>query len=448
MMTRDGYGKKEHNVNLAIFGAGKLGGCMAALFAEAGHHCFCIDPNPQTLEAIRQHRAPVEEPGLQELFDHSGDRLTAVPTDRAWEAVKTSRFVFLIVPTPSLDSGVFSNQYLLDCVTPIAYSLAQGHHPHVIVTCTTSPGGCQTVVDELQRASGRCAGLDFHFSYNPHFIALGSVLHDMRRPDFILVGSKVPAGAEELAEFYTDLHMRLGNPVPEIACMNLVNAELVKLGLNCATTQKISFANQMSLLCERIPGADAATVCRAIGLDSRIGRKYLKPGAIFAGPCFPRDCRALQAAAGAACSDAPLARATDAINQQMVSRVVELIDCRNPQRLAILGLAYKPDTQVTDESLATRLIPLYAGHLQENIRLHDPRAFLAPEHCRQYETAREALQDADVVVLATDWPEYHGLQPDWFRTSALILDLWDVLDPVAFRHHDRYVPGRGEPILY
>jgi UDPglucose 6-dehydrogenase len=434
-------------MNITIFGIGKLGAPMAALFAEAGHHVFCIDRSEATLEAIRQRRAPVEEPGLQELFDLAGDRLTAVPPERAQEAVESSRFVFLIVPTPSLDSGAFSNQYIQDCLPPIAAALQDGHHPHVVVTCTTSPGSCQMIAEELQRQSGRCAGLDFQFSYSPHFIALGSVLQNMRRPDFILVGSNVPAGAQELFEFYDDLHMRLGDPVPEIACMNLVNAELTKLGLNCATTQKISFANQMALLCERIPGADAATVCRAIGLDSRIGRKYMKPATIYSGPCFPRDNRAFRTAAASQGVEAPLAQATDEINQQMVSHVVNWIDHQNPQRLAILGLAYKPDTAVTDESLATRLIPLYAGHLTQNIRLHDPRAVMSRENCRQYQEARETVQGADMVVIATDWPEYHRLDPDWFKQSCLILDLWDVLDPVAFRHHDRYVPGRGEPCL-
>jgi UDPglucose 6-dehydrogenase len=428
---------------VTVVGIGKLGSPMAALFAAAGHTVYCVDRNQEFLDAIRDRRAPVQEPGLQELIDQHGDRMLPVAVDQCADAVSRSEFVFIIVPTPSTPLGDFSNGYILDALEPIKQAIRDGAHPHVVVTCTTSPGACENVLIPALQQTGKLAGLDFSFSYNPEFIALGSVIANMRRPDFILIGSVQPRWADHLHEFYIDLHASLGDSIPPFAKMCLVNAEITKLAVNCFCTMKISYANQLARLCEAIPGADAKTVTDALGLDTRIGRKYLSPASIFGGPCFPRDGRAFQYAARATLDGDPLVEATQEVNDQVVNHFVDLIDHQNPERLAILGLAYKPDTPMTDESLATKLIPSYAGHLPYSITLHDPLAKLTADHCRQVETAQEAVQEADVVVIATAWPEYRDLRPEWFKQSCLILDLWDVLDPEAFRNHERYVPGRG-----
>jgi UDPglucose 6-dehydrogenase len=429
---------------VTVVGTGKLGSSMAALFAAAGHTVYCVDRNQEFLDAIRDRRAPVQEPGLQELIDQHGDRMLPVGVDQCHEAVRRSEFVFIIVPTPSTARGDFSNEFILDALEPIKQAIVDGARPHIVVTCTTSPGACENVLIPSLQETGCCPGVDFGFSYNPEFIALGSVIRDMRNPDFILIGSVLVRWADHLRQFYEELHRDLGDPQPTVAKMSLVNAEITKLAVNCFCTMKISYANQLARLCEAIPGADAKTVTDALGLDARIGRKYLAPASIFGGPCFPRDGRAFEHACRAtSTTGSPLVEATQDINQMVVNHFVDLIDRGTPDRLAILGLSYKPDTPMTDESLATQLIPSYAGHLTENIRLHDPMAKIHAAHCRQFESAQEAVQDADVVVIATAWPEYRELKPEWFKRSCLILDLWNVLDPEAFRNHNRYVPGRG-----
>ena len=417
---------------------------MAALFAQSGHFVYCIDKNINVLESLHNGTAPVGEPGLQELVAANKSRLWPVKQYAVVNAVANSEWAFIIVPTPSNALGAFSNEYVLQALQPIGLALKDGARTHVVVTCTVSPKSCDDVlIPKLQKISGKCAGIDFGFSYAPHFIALGSVIANLRNPDFILIGSVQTRWADELADFYYDLHGRLGEPRPKIAMMNLVNAEITKLSLNCAVTQKISLANQIGTLCEHIPGADAHVVCKAIGLDQRIGPKYLTPSVPYGGPCFVRDQRAMQAAGLMVGIHMPLSHATDQVNEQQLAKFAQLImDC-NPEQIAILGLSYKVDTPVTDESVATRLIPLLSTITRRPINLHDPEA-ISLIGGDQWDTPQRACQDADVILIATAWPQYRDIRPEWIKPSALILDLWNVLDGRDdFRTYRRWVPGKG-----
>jgi len=227
--------------------------------AAAGHNVIGVDTNETFVNAINEGRAPVDEPRLQELIDHSRDRLRASMDLRT--AAARADFVFIIVPTPSLPSGCFSNDYILRCLPPIAEAITDGSHPHVVVTCTVSPRAMDTVIiPELERQSGRCHGVGFDISYNPHFIALGRVVRNMLRPDFVLIGHNVPDGGAALRDFYVRLYLDLGEQVPRMAVMNNINAEVSKLALNCYVTQKISYANSLRDLSEKLPGADSPGV--------------------------------------------------------------------------------------------------------------------------------------------------------------------------------------------
>lgn len=431
-------------MNVAVFGLGKLGSCLAAWFASAGHMVFGVDPNRDATNLLNAGRAPVEEPGLQELLDLHHSRVAC--TDDAVHAASKCEFLFLIVPTPSQADGTFSSWILEETLVPIAEAIRRGAHPVVVVVSTTSPGTMEgVVIPRLQELSGCCCGLDFDVCFNPEFIALGSVLADMASPSFILIGESTKKAGDALEQFYRDLHTTLGNEVPPFARMNLVNAEITKLGLNCAVTTKISYANSLAALCENVPGADARVVCSAVGLDRRIGRAYLQPATAFGGPCFGRDNRAMIATGNAVGVEMPLSQATDEVNRAVTERLLGLLLERNPRTVAVLGLTYKTATPVVEESQGVKLLDAMTALAEQGsitITTHDPQGRYDLSGVCRCQTARDAVAGAEAVVIATPWGEYCDLAPRDFHRSARIVDCWSVLNPQEFQGWDVVIPGR------
>ena len=335
-------------MRLSIIGLGKLGAPMAAVMAEKGHTVIGVDISPAFVNAINQGRAPVNEPGLEELVHKNRGRLAA--TTDCIDAVAATDVTFIIVPTPSEADGSFSLRYVLAAGDSIGQALRRKNKYHLVTLSSTvmpgSTGG--KLLPVLEHASGKRCGDDFGLCYNPEFIALGSVIHDMLHPDMVLIGEYDARSGDILVDLYNGLCQ--SNPT--ISRMNFVNAELTKLSVNTFVTTKISYANMLARVCETLPGADVEVVTRALGTDSRIGRKYLKGALGYGGPCFPRDNQAFSALARGNGVPATLAEATDALNRQQVPRLAEMILSRLSQGgiAGIAGLAYKPDTDVVDES--------------------------------------------------------------------------------------------------
>jgi UDPglucose 6-dehydrogenase len=284
----------------------------------------------------------------------------------------------------------------------------------------------------LERAAGRRCGDGFGLCYSPAFIALGSVVRDFLNPDFVLIGEHDAASGDALAAAYAAV---LEN-APAVRRMSIENAELTKLAVNTYVTTKVTFANMLADLCERIPGGDVDVVSDALGLDRRIGRRYLTGALGYGGPCFPRDNQALNFLARALGGRARLAEATDASNRAITSAVVERVAsvAQPGARVAVLGLAYKPATPVVDEAAGT----LLARALSEagyRVAAHDPlandtaRAALPPE-VRVVDAVDEALRDADVVLITTPDPLYAELSPGRFNGKprpVVVFDFWRIL---------------------
>ncbi|MGI0489603.1 UDP-glucose dehydrogenase family protein [Pantanalinema rosaneae CENA516] len=420
---------------VSVIGLGKLGSPMVACLAEKGYSVIGVDVNPVFVEQINQGKAPVEEPGLAEMLDRNRDRIRAT-TDYA-EAVAGSNATFIIVPTPSEATGGFSIQYVLTAIEQIGQALRHKDEFHlVVITSTVMPGATGGPIrDALEVASGKRCGEGFGLCYSPEFIALGNVIHDMLNPDFILVGESDPKSGEMLASIYRNL----ANHQPPISRMNLVNAELAKISVNTFVTTKISYANMLGEICERIPGADVDVVTNAIGQDSRIGKKYLKGATGYGGPCFPRDNVAFGYLANSIGATAAIAEATDVINRKQAARIVSHLSPRLSagMNVGILGLAYKPDTGVIEESQG---VALAKELLSKGISvvLYDP---LALDNTRQtlgdqpeYATsALDCVQRADAIVITIPCTEFKQLEPSHFAPlnssqRKLVLDCWRILD--------------------
>ena len=432
---------------LSVIGLGKLGSPMVAVFAHKGFEVLGLDINRDFVTALNEGRAPVQEPGLQELIDQNRQRISA--TQDFHQAVNETDVTFIIVPTPSGKDYFFTNKYVVEAIQRVGTALRgkAGYHL-VVVTSTVMPGSTDGEIRKaLECASGRSVGPQLGLCYNPEFIALGSVVRDMLRPDMILIGeSDVKAG-----QILEDIYKSSTESNPEIHRMNCVNAELTKISVNTYVTTKISYANMISDMCDHLPGADAHVVNRAVGADSRVGKKYLKSAVGYGGPCFPRDNKAFAALGrrlGARCD---LAEATDLINDHQLVRMMDAVEANLVQggTVSVLGLSYKPHTGVVEAAhgvlLAERLAE--AGHC---VVVFDP---LAASNAKtvlastvDYATSvEEAVHRADVVVVMTPSPEYAAITGKHFiegERKRIVIDPWNIISPDAAAFAQRHViPG-------
>src|SRR5262245_10730941 len=281
---RSRQGGSDH-MRVSVISLGKLGSPLAAVLASKGHEVVGVDLNQEFVRLLNAGRAPVQEPQLQELVDASKGRLRA--TMSLEEATLQSEISFVIVPTPSDSRGAFSNKHVIEAVMGIGKALRKKDAYHLVnITSTVMPGSTGGEIREaLEISSGRTVGKNVGLCYNPEFIALGSVVRDMLLPDAILIGeSDLRAG-----DLLESIYRTTCDNSPPVQRMNFVNAEITKLSVNTFVTTKISYANMLADICDRLPGADVDVVTNAVGLDSRIGRKYLKGALGYGGPCFPRD---------------------------------------------------------------------------------------------------------------------------------------------------------------
>lgn len=416
----------------SVIGLGKLGAPLAAVLASKGHQVIGVDVNPDFVRALAAGRAPVEEPGLQELIDRAGGRLSATLDYEA--AVLGSEITFIIVPTPSDTQGGFSNKYVLSAITAIGQALRKKRDYHVVnVTSTVMPGSTSGEIRQaLEAASGRVVGETVGLCYNPEFIALGSVVRDMLRPDMILIGESDPRAGQLLE----DIYRATCDNNPPVRRMNLVNAEITKISVNTYVTTKISYANMLTDICERLPGADVDVVTGALGMDSRIGGKYLKGGLAYGGPCFPRDNVAFGLLARTLGARADIAEATDRLNRHQTGRLAaaaaKLLDGRS--RIGVMGLSYKPGTGVIEESPGVAL----AARLSEErfeVYVHDPLALRGAMAVLQDKvvpivSAEECVRAVDALVITTPWPQFAELPASAFarpHRRLQILDCWRIL---------------------
>lgn len=420
-------------MHIAVAGLGRLGTPLAAVLASAGHEVTGIDVRVEAVDALNAGQPPVDEPGLADLVHHVRSRLRAT-TDFA--AIAASEVTFIIVPTPSLPSGRFSNQLVIDAILAVGNALRSSTTYHiVVVTSTVTPTSMDAEIrPALERASGRTVGSSIGLCYNPQFIALGSVVRDLTHPDLVLIGeSDVRAGTVVEA-----LHRSFMSERGEVRRMSCINAEITKLAVNTYVTTKISYANMLAEVCERLPGADVDVVTGALGLDRRIGASYLKGAVGYGGPCFPRDNAAFAAVASGVGANPALAVATDAMNRYQLARLVELVRAYatdDASRVGVLGLSYKTDTSVVEESpgllLANRLarggvpVTVFDPAANDEARPQlDASIAIAP-------SMSACLDRSDVVLVTVPWNEFRQI-PQLLRArprpELVIVDCWRLFD--------------------
>ncbi|MBI4437476.1 nucleotide sugar dehydrogenase [Candidatus Uhrbacteria bacterium] len=412
--------------SVSIIGLGKLGSCMAAVYASKGHEVFGFDLQGAHVAAIAEAKPPVVETDLAATLSQGRPRLHG--TASVQEAVDRSSLTFIIVPTPSEPEGHFSLDSVRQACHDVGKALRGKKDYHLVVlTSTVLPKNCEEkIIPVLEQTSGKTCGKDFGFCYSPLFIAIGSVIRNLRRPDFFLVGQADVRSGDTLEAFYQTVCDAL---VP-VRRMSLPSAELTKIAVNSYVTMKITFANMLGEIAEKIPGVNIDEVTDALGSDARIGAMYLKSGLGYGGPCFPRDNRAFAHMARERGVDAPFASKTDAYNKTLMHYWTDKIKTlASPSDvIAVIGTSYKPGTAFAEESQAIGIIQIL---LKDGftVCIHNPdgnedtRKRLG-DSVTYYEDLAACLKRATIVFLGLPVKENSALECLRQQRAVRIIDPW------------------------
>ena len=406
---------------IGIFGGGYVGLVTGAGFAALGHEVTIREVVAERVDDLRAGRLPIYEPGLAELFEENRDRLAF--TTVAEDAVEGADAIFVCVGTPATYSGDAD----LSAVWTVLDDLKGAAADTVLVMKSTVPVG----TGERVRAALESRGLELSYVSNPEFLAEGSAIRDFMSPDRIVIGAEDQAAGDVVEA----LHENLDAPIVR---MDTASAEMVKLAANAFLATRISFINEIANVCELV-GADVEEVARGVGLDHRLGPHFLRAGIGFGGSCFPKDVSFLKLLAGNSGYHFQLVNAVIEVNElqkrRVVSKLQKHLGALGGKRIALLGLAFKPNTDDMREApsivLASRLLAEGA-----EVRGWDPVA--RPGKLLQgvtiAETIHDAVRDADAAVIVTEWPQLSELASaevrDLMRTP-LIVDGRNLLDPKA-----------------
>ncbi len=401
---------------ICMIGTGYVGLVSGACLADFGHEVRCVDINEQRIADLHAGKMPIYEPGLDLLVakNVAGGRLFF--TTSLQEAMEASDVIFIAVQTPMSDSGEADLTYVLQVAEEIGRLMTR---PYVIVTKSTVPVGTSLKVKEAVRAA-QSEPIDFDMASNPEFLREGSSIEDFMRPDRVVIGTESERAEKIMREIYRPLYL-LETPIVH---GDIETAELIKYASNAFLAVKISYINEISQLADRV-NADVSLVARAMGLDKRIGPKFLHAGLGFGGSCLPKDTNAIVHIAQTAGTDMSIVRAAIGVNAALpgtaLDKARELVPDLSGRTVALLGLSFKPNTDDIRDAPARALV---AG-LQDagaTLRVHDPVAMdnfreIHPDlmYC---DGPYHAAEGADLVVLVTEWNEYRQL--DLARLAGLV----------------------------
>jgi len=423
-------------MKIAIIGGGYVGLVSGACFAEFGVSVAVVEADPAKRAMLLEGRIPIYEPGLDRLVAENMAAGRLEFPERLEEGIRDAEAIFIAVGTPARrGDGHADLTYVFAAVEQVVTAL---DHPAIIVTKSTVPVGTGRKIAELAQTLRPELGIDV--AANPEFLREGSAITDFMRPDRVVVGTDSERAREVLRRLYRPLYL-IEAP---IVFTGLETAELIKYAANGFLAMKITFINEMADLCEKI-GADVNDVARGIGLDGRIGRKFLHAGPGFGGSCFPKDTLALMRIAEEAGAPSRLIQSVVTVNDTrknaMAARVVAA--CGGDVQglnIAVLGLAFKPET---DDMREAPSLPLIQGLAARGARItaFDPEAMagarlLLPDSVAFAKDAAQALQGADAVVLITEWNEFRALAPTRLKElmrGRIVVDLRNVFDPKALR---------------
>jgi UDPglucose 6-dehydrogenase len=425
-------------MKVCVVGTGYVGLTTGVSLAFLGHDVTCVEIDQSKVDMLRAGRCPIYEPGMEDLLAEAAPKLQF--TTSYADAVPGADVVFVAVQTPSSADGSPDLRYLRSAAETVAQHL--DHEFTVVVNKSTVPIGSGNWVDAILRDSlaqrdDRPEGCEFAVASNPEFLREGNAIHDTLYPDRIVIGSDNPRSLEVLNQLYRPIINQTFTapgflPRPDdigavpLVSTDLASAELIKYAANAFLALKISYVNEIGQLAGKV-GADITEVARGIGLDQRIGSRFLQPGIGWGGSCFGKDTKALIATAGEYNYEMPIVRAARDVNSRQrqiaVERLQDELRILKGRRIGLLGIAFKPNTDGLRDSPAIDIANLLVAR-GARVKLHDP---VAGERFRREQpelavhlsdTLDDLFDDCDAVVLVTEWTQY--LEMDWSKFAGLM----------------------------
>jgi UDPglucose 6-dehydrogenase len=424
-------------MNITMIGTGYVGLVTGTCFAEFGHFVTCVDNNEDKIAGLKKGIIPIYEPGLDVLVQkNAAEGRLQFTTDMA-RAVPEAEAVFIAVGTPSSrrGDGYADLSYIHEAAREIAAHL-QGYT--VVIDKSTVPVGTARQVDRIIRENNPEA--DFDVASNPEFLREGAAISDFMRPDRVVIGVESAKAEQVLKEIYNPLYLR---DTP-IVSTTIETAELTKYAANAFLAVKISFINEIACVCEAV-NANVIDLAKAIGMDGRIGSKFLHPGPGYGGSCFPKDTLALMRIVQEHGENVRVVEAAVEVNAAQKARMVKKIremlgGSETGKTIAVLGLTFKPETDDMREAPSATILPalLEKG---ARIRAHDPKGMAEakkhlPDGIEYAENAYEAVNGADCIVLMTEWNQYRALDLEQLKKRVkdpVFVDLRNVYDPETMR---------------
>ncbi len=437
-------------MKVVIIGSGYVGLVSGTCFAEFGAQVTCIDTDKQKIDLLNNGKIPIYEPGLEELVRSNLDNGKLNFTNEYGEIVGESDLVFIAVGTPSRrGDGHADLSYVFQAAKDIASHL-KGYT--VVVNKSTVPVGTARNVKRIIEAENPNANFDV--ASNPEFLREGAAISDFMRPDRVVIGGESEQALGVLKELYRPLNL-IETP---IILTDLESAELIKYASNAFLATKISFINEMSMLCEAV-GADVHAVSKGMGLDGRIGKKFLHVSPGYGGSCFPKDTKALVRIAQESGVTSRIVESVVEVNEAQKARMFKKIslaldDELSGKVISVLGLTFKPDTDDMRDAPSISIIPKLIEQ-GAKIRAHDPHGMeeakkVLSENIDFYENLYDIFKGSDAVLILTEWNEYRGLDLDEIKkmmNTNVFIDLRNIYEPVLMKEKGYNYFCIGRPTL-
>ena len=421
-------------MNLCIVGVGYVGLVTGTCFAEFGNHVICVDNDKKKIASLQQGIIPIYEPGLEEMVKKNQMAGRLHFTVDVAEAVDKSLAVFIAVGTPSDSAGSANLEYVYEVAETIG-KLMKGYK--IVVTKSTVPVGTGKAIQEIIEKNQK-EKVPFDVASNPEFLREGSAIEDFMRPNRVVIGTSSEQATAIMKDLYSPLYL-IETP---FFITNVETAEVIKYASNAFLATKVSFINEIANICELV-GADVHHVAKGMGLDRRIGPKFLHPGPGYGGSCFPKDTRAILNLAESFGYRFSIVESVIEVNerqhQRMVDKIENVLGSIQDKRLGILGLTFKPNTDDIRESPAIKIIRTLIKK-GADISAFDPVGMdaskLVLNDIDYAQDMYDAAKDADALIIITEWNEFRF--PDWERIKTLlrsprVIDLRNIYEPERMR---------------
>ncbi|MEQ1852427.1 MAG: UDP-glucose/GDP-mannose dehydrogenase family protein [Chthoniobacteraceae bacterium] len=437
-------------MELCIIGSGYVGLVSGACFAEVGHHVICVDNDQRKIDMLQAGKIPIYEPGLEELVLRNVAAKRLRFTNSTEDGVDHSQVVFIAVPTPPQADGSVDLTYIEKVAREISAVLKPGQYRVVVDKSTVPVKTGEKVADTIRRYNKNA---DFDVVSNPEFLREGCAVPDLMNPDRVVIGAS--------SDKAIDLMKRIYEPFRAPILVTDVNsAELIKHAANSFLSLKISYINAVAAICEA-SGADVEMVADGIGMDKRIGRNFLNAGLGYGGSCFPKDVKAFIAISRQLGTPFKLLEEVERINTAQLDRFIgklrEKLWVLKDKKIAVWGLTFKPDTDDVRNSVAIELVNKLAAE-GAHVTAYDPKGaekavewkLIDPAKVKLAATPLDAVQDAEVLILATEWKEFANQDLAAVKArmhTPLVFDGRNLFNPVTMRELGFTYYGVGRPLV-